>query len=277
MEIDPDKFRIRSGKKVQLSEFDPESTDGFKGDHNQAKGILEKLTIQLDDLQERLYAEHKHSLLIVLQGMDTSGKDGTVEHVFEGVNPQGVRVANFKAPTAQELDHDFLWRVHQKTPGKGEIVIFNRSHYEDVLIVRVHDLVPEKVWRKRYGHINDFERLLSDAGTTILKFYLNISEDEQKKRLLDRLDQPDKHWKFNSEDLNERKYWNDYQKAYEDALAETSTEWAPWYIVPANHKWLRNLVIASILVKTLQGLNPRIDETLSEKDIEKYRAVLQEK
>ena len=195
--------------------------------------------------------------------MDTSGKDGTIRHVFEGVNPQGVRVAGFKVPTPEEMDHDYLWRVHQQTPGKGEIVIFNRSHYEDVLVVRVHQLVPEQVWRKRFDQINAFEQQLSEEGTIILKFFLNIDLDEQKQRLLDRLDDPTKHWKFNPGDLKERALWKDYQAAYEDVLEKTSKPWAPWYVVPANKKWYRDLVISSVLVETLKktgypttGLHP---------------------
>jgi PPK2 family polyphosphate:nucleotide phosphotransferase len=223
-------------------------------DKNEAKEALEALTGELEALQELLYAERKHKLLVVLQGMDTSGKDGTIRHVFEGVNPQGVRVASFKVPTPIELDHDYLWRVHLQTPGRGEVVIFNRSHYEDVLVVRVHQLVPEEVWKRRYDQINAFERLLADEGTTILKFFLHISLDEQKRRLQERLDDPTKHWKFATGDLAERKLWSAYQEAYEDALGKTSTEWAPWYIVPADRKWFRNLVIASVIVETLKGL-----------------------
>jgi PPK2 family polyphosphate:nucleotide phosphotransferase len=186
--------------------------------------------------------------------MDTSGKDGVIRHVFEGVNPQGVRVASFKVPTQEELDHDYLWRVHRQTPGRGEIVIFNRSHYEDVLVVRVHELVPEKQWSRRYQQINDFERLLVEEGTTILKFFLHIDKDEQKERFQARLDDPEKHWKFNVGDLKERQLWDAYMHAYEDVLSRTSQEDAPWYIVPSNKKWYRNLVIANVLVETLEKL-----------------------
>ncbi len=205
-----------------------------------------------------------HKFLIVLQAMDTGGKDGTIRHVFEGVNPQGVKVTSFKAPTSEELDHDYLWRVHRLMPGMGEIMIFNRSHYEDVLVVRVHELVPADVWRRRYDQINHFERMLGEEGTTILKFYLNIDQDEQKQRLQARLDDPDKRWKFNVGDLQERQLWSKYIKAYEDVLSKTSTEWAPWYIVPANHKWYRNLVVATTIVETLQSLKmkyptPQVD------------------
>jgi PPK2 family polyphosphate:nucleotide phosphotransferase len=226
---------------------------------------LEALNGELESLQELLYAEHRKKLLIVLQGMDTSGKDGTIRHVFEGVNPQGVRVANFKVPTALELDHDYLWRVHQQVPAKGEIVIFNRSHYEDVLVVRVHKLVSKEVWSMRFAQINDFERLLSEEGTTILKFFLHISIEEQKERLQARLDDPTKVWKFRMGDLAERKLWDQYERAYEDAISLTSTDWAPWYIVPADRKWYRNLVVASVIVKTLKALDmsyPEPEENL---------------
>jgi PPK2 family polyphosphate:nucleotide phosphotransferase len=275
MEIKLDAFRIAPGDKVHLDKIDPSGTPSYDGDKSGAKEVIEQLTVQLDGLQERLYAGHKHSILIILQGMDTCGKDGTIEHVFEGVNPQGVRVANFKAPTPNELAHDYLWRVHREAPAKGEIAIFNRSHYEDVLVVRVHELVPEKVWQKRYKQINNFERTLTEEGTIILKFFLHISMDEQKQRLIDRLDEPEKHWKFNPDDLKERALWGDYQKAYEDAIEETSTEFAPWYIIPANRKWFRNLVIASILTKTLKDLDLQPSGVIKEEDVAAYKAELE--
>ena len=249
-----ERYRVKPGTRVKLAEWDPDDHSGFKGGKKKAEQELLKLDARLDALQELLYAEHKHKVLIVLQAMDTAGKDGTIRHVFRGVNPQGVQVANFKAPTSLELDHDFLWRVHRETPGRGEIVIFNRSHYEDVLVVRVHDLIPKPVWRRRYQEINDFEEMLANEGTTILKFYLNIDLDEQKKRLQGRLDDPKKHWKFNVGDLGERKLWPEYMKAYEDAISETSTPWAPWYIIPANAKWYRDQVIAQVMIQTLEGL-----------------------
>lgn len=276
MDIDLDQLRAAPGKKFRLDQYDPSDTSTFKGDKDRAEDEVQDLALDLATYQERLYAEHKQAILIVLQGMDTSGKDGTVTHVFEGVNPQGVKVANFKVPTPVELEHDFLWRVHQQTPGKGQIVIFNRSHYEDVLVVRVHQLAPEKVWRQRYDEINNFEQMLTNEGTTILKFFLHISKDEQKQRLLDRLDEPDKHWKFNPGDLQERKLWNDYQQAYQDAIEATSTDWAPWYIVPADHKWYRNLVVASLLVKTLKHLNPAPTDPFTTADIQNYKDILQE-
>lgn len=251
---------VQPGKKVNLSECDPNDTSGFKGGKTKGLARVEALNTELETLQELLYAEHKHKVLIVLQAMDTGGKDGVIRRVFDGVNPQGVRVASFKAPTPEELDHDYLWRVHKVTPGRGEMVIFNRSHYEDVLIVRVHNLVPPETWSKRYDQINDFERMLAENGTTILKFFLHIDLDEQKERLQARLDDPTKRWKFRLGDLKERKLWDEYMRAYEDALSKTSTEHAPWHIVPANRKWYRDLVIATTLVETLSSLNMRHPE-----------------
>jgi PPK2 family polyphosphate:nucleotide phosphotransferase len=250
-----DRYRIAPGRKVRLRDFDPDDTSQVKGGKKKSEPILEKLGERLAALQDRLYAAHDHKLLIILQGMDTSGKDGTIRRVFATVDPLGIRVAGFKVPTEEELDHDFLWRVHPQVPGKGEVVIFNRSHYEDVLVVRVHNLVPEKVWRKRYARINDFEKLLADTGTTILKFFLHIDEDEQKERLQSRLDDETKRWKFRRGDLDDRKLWKEYIKAYEDALSETSTEWAPWYVIPANAKWYRNIVVSRILVDALERLD----------------------
>jgi PPK2 family polyphosphate:nucleotide phosphotransferase len=275
MEIKLDAFRVAPGDKVQLDKIDPAGTPTYDGDKQTAKEEIIHLNEQLEVLQELLYAGHQHTILIILQGMDTCGKDGTIEHVFEGVNPQGVRVANFKVPTAQELAHDYLWRVHRETPGKGEIVIFNRSHYEDVLVVRVHEMVPEKVWRKRYKQINNFERTLAEEGTIILKFFLHISMDEQKQRLSDRLADPAKHWKYNPGDLKERALWKDYVEAYEDAIEETSTEHAPWYIIPADRKWFRNLTIASILVKTLKDLDLQPTGVFNEKELAGHIADLE--
>ena len=247
-----DIHRIAPGQNLDLDAIDTRATSGYGKDA--AKARLDELNNRLEHLQELLYAEGKHKVLIVLQGMDTSGKDGTIRHVFEGVNPLGVKVASFKKPTPEELAHDYLWRVHQHTPGSGEIVIFNRSHYEDVLVVRVLGLVPEERWRKRYDHIVEFERLLAEEGTTILKFFLHISPEEQKERLQARLDDPEKHWKFNIGDLAARRDWKQYTSAYTEALENTSTEHAPWFVVPADRKWHRNLVIAETLVSTLEGL-----------------------
>jgi PPK2 family polyphosphate:nucleotide phosphotransferase len=252
------RFRVKPGGKVDLADFDPGSTPGFH--HKEAGERLQELNGRLEVLQEALWAEHRHQVLVVLQGMDTSGKDGTIRHVFEGVNPLGVRVAAFKAPTEEELDHDFLWRVHARVPARGEMVIFNRSHYEDVLVARVQKLVPPEVWRQRYKQINDFERLLAGTGTTVLKFFLHISKDEQKERLQARLDDPRKQWKFRKGDLVDRALWDEYMAAYEEALSRTSQKHAPWYIVPADKKWYRNLVVATVLVKALEDLKIQIPE-----------------
>ncbi len=246
---------VKPGSIVNLSEWDSADSGEFKGGKNEGRAELLKLNKELEELQELLHAEHKHKVLIVLQAMDTGGKDGTIRRVFEGVNPQGVRVANFKVPTPVELDHDYLWRAHAQMPGRGEMVIFNRSHYEDVLIVRVHNFVPGKVWKKRYEQIQQFEEMLAEEGTTILKFFLHISPAEQKERLRARLEDPTKRWKFNPGDLKERELWKTYMAAYEDVLSKTSTKNAPWYIVPANKKWYRDLVISSTIVDTLKGLN----------------------
>ena len=249
-----DRYRAKPGKSVDLKDRDPGDTAGFKGGKEKALEKIEELAEELNRLQEILYAEHKRSFLIILQGMDTSGKDGVVRHVFSRVSPHNVRVADFKKPTWVEAGHDFLWRIHPHAPTQGEMVIFNRSHYEDVLVPWVHNLVPEKMLEKRYKHIVHFEKTLADQGTVILKFFLHISKEEQKKRLLARVKDPTKRWKFNPDDLKERAFWHEYRKAYEKAIEETSTDLAPWYIVPSNHKWFRNLLVASVIVETLQGL-----------------------
>ena len=250
--------RIRPGDSVDLDDFDPDDT----GSLDKAEGAKknQKLQDRLGELQELLYAGHEHKVLVVLQGMDTSGKDGTIRHVMSSVNPQGIRVVSFKKPTDEELDHDFLWRVHPRVPGKGELVVFNRSHYEDVLIVRVHNLVPATTWKKRYDQINDFERMLSESGITLLKFFLHISKEEQRKRLQSRIDDPTKRWKFQHGDLEERKLWGEYRKAYEDILQKTSTKWAPWYVIPANAKWYRNYLVGSIVVDALEALDMKYPE-----------------
>jgi len=265
------QYIVKPESKVKLAKWDPNDTGKFKGGKKQGLVQLEKLNDKLESLQELLFAEHKHKVLIVLQAMDTGGKDGVIRRVFDGVNPSGVRVVSFKVPTPEELAHDFLWRIRKGVPDIGEMVIFNRSQYEDVLVVRVHNLVPPEVWGARFEQINEFERELAENGTTILKFYLQIDMDEQKERLQARLDDPTKHWKFRLGDLDERKLWPDYMKAYEDVLSKTSTEYAPWYIVPANRKWFRDLVISSVLVDTLEGLKmkyPESDENLDEVVIE---------
>ena len=247
------KHRVKPGEKIDLSKVDAGATPGAKG-KKAAEKIFVPQCARLEALQEKLWAEHRRKVLIVLQGMDTSGKDGTIRHVFQGVNPQGVQVKAFKAPTEEERDHDFLWRVHPHAPGAGEIAIFNRSHYEDVLAARVRSFVPKEVWKKRYDQINDFERLLAETGTLILKFFLHISFEEQKKRLQARIDDPTKRWKFRLGDLEDRKLWPEYMQAYADVLERTSQDQAPWYLVPADKKWYRNLVVATILVEALEGL-----------------------
>jgi PPK2 family polyphosphate:nucleotide phosphotransferase len=243
-------------KKVHLDDYDPGFTDDFD-DEDEAKKQLEDDLNRLRDLQEALYAENKQSLLVVLQAIDAGGKDGTISHVFRGLNPQGVDVTSFKTPNSEDLAHDFLWRVHKRTPAKGYIGVFNRSHYEEVLIVRVHDLVPKKVWKKRYDQINDFEKMLTENGTKILKFFLYISKDEQKKRFQSRLDEPEKQWKFALADLDERALWDDYIEAFEDMLTKCNTEYAPWHIIPANKKWYRNLVITRAIIDALEEMNPK--------------------
>jgi PPK2 family polyphosphate:nucleotide phosphotransferase len=258
--MDIERYRVRPGTTVDLATWPTTSVDRQAPSKKEADGVLAGLNERLAALQQLLYAEAARKVLVVLQGMDSSGKDGTIKHVFRTINPLGVRVANFKQPSARELAHDYLWRVHRNTPGAGEIVIFNRSHYEDVLVVRVHGLVPEQVWRRRYGHLRDFERLLTDEGTVIRKFFLHISKDEQRARLQERLDNPAKHWKFAHGDIEERSRWDAYQEAYADALTETSTPAAPWYVVPSDHKWFRNLVISQVLIETLEGLDMRYPE-----------------
>jgi PPK2 family polyphosphate:nucleotide phosphotransferase len=266
-----ERYRVKPGQKVNLSKWDSSDHSAFDGKKKAGQRVLLELNARLEELQELLYAEGKHKVLIVLQGMDTAGKDGTIRHVFEGVNPQGVKVASFKVPTPEELAHDYLWRIHKQTPGSGVMTIFNRSHYEDVLVVRVHNLVPPDVWGKRYEHIRNWERMLVDEGTTILKFFLHISKEEQAERLRARLDEPEKNWKFSTADLAERKRWPEYIDAYEDMLSKTSTEYSPWYIVPADRKWYRNLVVSWTVIEALEALNmkyPPAEEGLDKVVIE---------
>jgi PPK2 family polyphosphate:nucleotide phosphotransferase len=253
-------FRVTDGESFRLADHDAADKDGFQGGKAEGRAEVAKLTDRLDELQEKFYADGRHRLLVVLQGMDTAGKGGAIRRVFEGMNPSGVRVASFKAPTAPELAHDFLWRIHPQVPGDGEIVIFDRSHYEDVLIARVRGLVPKERWEARYDHIRHFERMLADEGTAIRKFFLHLSRDEQKSRLEARLADPAKHWKFRKGDLDERELWDDYQEAYEAAIRHTATEHAPWYVVPADRKWMRDLVICKALVETLEGLDLKFPE-----------------
>ena len=243
-----------------LDDLPADATPEFDGDDDAAEKATDKLRDELLELQSRLYAERRHAVLIVFQAMDTGGKDSTIRRVFSGVDPAGIRMARFGRPSEEELAHDYLWRVHQHTPTRGNIVIFNRSHYEDVLVVRTNNLFPEPVWRRRYEHIRGFERLLADEGTTILKFYLHIDRDEQRARLQDRLDKPDKHWKFDAHDLEQRKLWPEYMAAYADAIRETSRPFAPWYIIPSNRKWYRDYAVMSIIVQALRELDPQYPE-----------------
>lgn len=252
--IRTERFRVKDGEKVDLAKLSPDDTSAFPGDEAEAIQESKRLSSKLEKLQETLYAEHKHKVLIVLQAMDTGGKDGTIKKVFEGVNPQGVRVEHFRTPTPEEADHDFLWRVHQQVPGSGEMVIFNRSHYEGVLVERVHGLVPRKTWMRRYKEIEHFEHLLHEDRTVIMKFFLHIDKEEQKRRLEERLDDPSKQWKLSLSDLQERKYWPEYMKAYEDALHKTSKDPSPWYVIPANKKWFRDVVVSTIIVEKLEEL-----------------------
>jgi PPK2 family polyphosphate:nucleotide phosphotransferase len=249
-----DALRIKPGSQIRLEKLDPARTFGY--DKASAAPVTAKQLERLADLQDRFWAEGTKAVLVVLQGIDAAGKDGTINKVMEAFNPQGCTVSSFKQPTAEELAHDYLWRIHKRTPAKGEVGIFNRSHYEDVLVVRVHGLVPKSVWSKRYDQINDFEATLAANGTTIVKFFLSIDRDEQRERFQARYDDPTRRWKFSLGDLDERKLWDDYQAAFDDALSKTSTDWAPWYVIPANHKWFRNLAVATILAETMAALKP---------------------
>jgi PPK2 family polyphosphate:nucleotide phosphotransferase len=253
------RFRVHPGHKVRLKDIDP----GFKDHHESHKKAAEEMERdreKLRALQALLYADGRRSLLICLQGLDAGGKDGTISHILGAMNPQGCRVTGFKQPSTEELAHDFLWRIHRATPARGQVAIFNRSHYEDVLVVRVHHLVPRKVWSRRYDEINEFEKELVDSDTHILKFYLHISKKEQLKRFEDRLDDPTKQWKISEADYKERKFWGDYTTAYEEALSRCSTPHAPWFIIPSDHKWFRNLAIARIVVEHLKALHMKPPE-----------------
>jgi PPK2 family polyphosphate:nucleotide phosphotransferase len=251
------RYIVRPGTPARLDQADPDDRSGFEGDKDDGIKKLETLTSRLEQLQELLYADQRHALLVVLQGMDSAGKDGTIRRVFSGVNPEGVRVVSFKVPSTVEAEHDFLWRVHAQVPAKGEMVLFNRSQYEDVLITRVHGLIKRAEWERRYHAINEFERMLTEEGTTVLKFFLNISRDEQKRRLKERLDDPTKHWKFRESDIQERQRWAEYMVAYEEALTKTSTAWAPWYVIPSNRKWFRDLAVSERIVSTLEAFRMR--------------------
>jgi PPK2 family polyphosphate:nucleotide phosphotransferase len=260
------RWLVKPGRRVDLSSWETSSTAGAPGDKRVTKAVQPELVGHIDDLQERLWAEGERSLLLVLQAMDGGGKDGTIEHVLTGVNPQGVRVSNFKRPSELELAHDFLWRIHQRVPARGEIGVFNRSHYEDVVVVRVKSLVPEPVWRSRFEAINEFEALLTEGGTRVVKVFLHISADEQARRLRARVEDPTKHWKFHVADLEERKRWEHYMTAYGEAIERTSTAIAPWYVIPADRKWYRNWAVSHVVLDALRGMDPQFPEP--EEDLE---------
>jgi PPK2 family polyphosphate:nucleotide phosphotransferase len=251
------RWRVREGARFSLARVDPRSTAGAPGDKTRTQRASDTLRARLVEQQARLYAEHEQSLLIVLQAIDTGGKDGTIRNVLSGVNPQGVQVTSFKRPTDEELAHDFLWRVHAATPAHGHLAVFNRSHYEDVLVARVHELAPPKVIKARYAHIRAFEAGLADAGTRVVKLLLHISRDEQRARLQSRLDDPAKHWKFEAGDLAERERWPDYQRAFQAALTHTTTDAAPWFVIPADRKWYRDWAVLTVLTQTLDEMDPR--------------------
>ena len=252
------KLMVKPGARIKLRDIDP-AYHGRHKSHQDALPDIQSHIQKIDQLQYLMYSERKHSLLIVLQGLDAAGKDGVIRHILTGINPSGCRVTGFKQPTPEELNHDFLWRVHPHAPGKGEVAIFNRSYYEDVLVVRVHDLAPPDVWSRRYDLINDFEKQLSvENRTTILKFFLHISKDEQLARFKQRLDDPARQWKISESDYKERKYWDDYTKAFEDLLRKTSTPRAPWFVIPSNNKWFRDLAISHIIVKTLENMDMQL-------------------
>jgi len=261
-------FRLIPGDRLRLAKWDPTDTLDFK-DKEEAQGLLERDIKRLDELQYLLAADSRQALLVILQGMDTAGKDGTIRHVMSACSPQGCQASSFKVPSLEESNHDFLWRVHQRVPPNGWIGIFNRSHYEDVLVPKVHGLVSDKQIKERYKQINHFEKMLSQNGVTIIKFFLNISKSEQKKRLEERIRDPRKRWKISPQDVLERKFWHSYRKAYEYALEKCNTEEAPWYIIPSDHKWFRNIAVAKIIVQTLEQMKLRIRPP--EVDISKIR------
>jgi PPK2 family polyphosphate:nucleotide phosphotransferase len=270
------RYCVKPGSKLSLKKFDPDNTGDYKKNDDgkaSAKAETEACITKISRLQERLYANGDRSLLIVLQGMDTSGKDGTIRSVMSGVNPQGCNVVSFKTPSSKELAHDFLWRVHQEVPAKGQIGIFNRSHYEDVLITRVHGWLSDKVVKQRFNQITEFEELLQENGTAVLKFFLHISKAEQKERLEARINDPEKRWKWNSGDLEERQRWDDYLEAFEDVISATSTKHAPWYIVPANRKWYRNLVVANRVVDALAAMKLKTPPAPESVDFTKLKIV----
>jgi len=254
-----ERYRVKPGSRVDLSKIDSGEKSLFDGANKlEFEPQFKELQDQLQKLQKILYSQNKHRILVVMQAMDTGGKDGCIKHVFSHIDPQGIHVRSFKKPSEEELSYDFLWRVHSKVPHRGQLVIFNRSHYEDIIAVRVKKLFPDEVWKRRQRHVVDFERMLAEEGTTIVKIFLHISKGEQKRRLEDRLKKPEKHWKFNPDDLADRARWDDFMIAYEDVIASTSTERAPWYIVPADRKWYRNLCVARIMLDTLKSLEMKL-------------------
>jgi len=258
----PSRYLIKPGTQVNFSKIDTKDNDMHPVGKEKGSKLLPALTARLGELQELLYAEKKHKVLVIFQAIDAGGKDGTIRKVFAGTDPAGVRVKSFKKPSENELDRDYLWRIHYRVPRKGKIAIFNRSHYEDILAVRVKNLAPKSIWSKRYEHINDFEKMLSDEGTTIVKIFLLISNKEQKERLQARIDDPEKHWKFNVDDLDDRARWPEYMTAFQDMITKTSTDHAPWHIIPADRKWHRNLVVTQLMIDTLEALNmdyPEVD------------------
>jgi len=271
--IKTELYRYDGKKDIQLAHISTSNTNGLSDKDaavEQMRENIEKMT----ELQDKLYAEDRHAILIILQAMDAAGKDGAIKHVTQGLNPQGTEVYSFKVPSSEELDHDYLWRVHSRVPERGRIGIFNRSYYEDVLVVRVHDLIPSQklpksctgpdIWKNRFRQIRDFERHLTENGVTVLKFFLHVSKDEQKQRFLDRIDDPSKNWKFSTADIKERTYWDAYQTYYEEAIRETATDYAPWHIIPADRKWFSRLLISEIIVKAMEKINPRYPKLSAE-------------
>lgn len=261
------RWRVQPGHAVDLAEIDTKATEGAPGGKDETQATFSQLQDELRSWHDRLWAEGSRSLLLVLQAMDAAGKDATTRHLFRGLQPQAARLTSFKVPTEEERSHDFLWRVHKAAPGAGEIGVFNRSHYEDVVTVRVHKLAPESTWRPRYRLINDFEELLAHGGTTVVKVYLHISKEEQRHRLEDRLHDSEKRWRFNSEDLEKRDCWDEYMKAFEEVFQQTSTERAPWYIIPVDHKWYRNWAVSQVVISTLRQMNPQYPEPSGIEDI----------
>lgn len=283
--MDTRKFLIPPNKKVNLSKIKTDETLGFISKKDSVK-LLQKNIERMRELQSKLYAQDKYSLLIIFQAMDAAGKDGTIKHVMSGLNPQGTQVFSFKQPSKEELDHGYLWRINKALPERGRIGIFNRSHYEEVLVVRVHNLIeyqkiPDKfrnknIWKQRYRQINDFEKYLNENGIAIIKFFLHVSKDEQKERFLKRIENPAKNWKFSMGDIEERKYWNDYQKAYQEAISATSKKHAPWYVIPADRKWFMRLAVSEIIVKEMKKLKPDFPELNREQlsELEEARKIL---